>query len=600
MPVWLWRAVASLAIVLTAVSIVGDLVFHPSFGTTGFVGHAAGAGMQVVDRIEPGSAAADAGIVAGDRIALSDRRFIYREHFVEDQVPGDMLPLLVVSHDGRTRHVALLARAGPYKLGSLAIGYEIIRIVLIALAALIVARGSERSYARVLASFYIAFAFGFLGSPAWYGEFVRAILAFLRPAAVEFALACLATFAAIFPAPSAAGIRAHIPRFSAFLALFGFALITVGNALPLALAFDPLDAPGISPFATALFSIVLCAQLACVAVGFVGGARGASPADRGRLRWLALSFAIGFSGVIPAVALENAGVPASSWFLLPLTLIAIPIGSTYAILRHRLIDVGFVVNRTIVYGIISGIIVLAFSLLEFVLGKYLVTLGHVQSSVIEAALALLVALSLGRIHERVNRLVDATLFRQRHLAEIALRRLTRETAHISEPEMLGTRVVDAVQRQAQLDFAALFVGDSEGVYRRRWSAPEMDVRVDAIDENDPALVRLKTFRETVDLSELAAEGAPSALGGTLAFPMLVRGELIGTLVCGAKRNGEAMAPDERATLADLALATGFALDTLRTSALRRAVARALAGEEGLDALRDVQGGFGLFPPARAR
>jgi len=598
MPLTLWRIFAWLGIGLTAVSVAGDLIFWPPSAVNGFDARGDGAA-QVVTRVAPGSAAAEAGLAPGDRLSLADNDLVYRIRFATTEKPGETLPLLV-DHQGQTRRVVLVARAQQSKFGGLGVAYELIRLVLIALAALVVLRQSDRPFARSLAGFYIAFAFGFLGRPPWYGEGVRLALSLSRPAAFVYALAALAHFAATFPTPSATGFRRHLPRIATIIGIAGGALFAAGSLVPIVFGTGFRSVLSSDAVSYSLALMLLIAQLACVAAGFVIGAREANAADRPRLRWLALSFTIGFAGLMPAVALEAAGVPESSWFLLPLTLVAIPIGSTYAILRHRLIDVGFVINRAIVFAIISGLIVFSFSILEFVLGKYLTRLGNVQSSVLEAALALGIALSLGRLHGWVDHVVDATFFRKRHLAELALRRLTRETAHVSDSDVLGARVVAAAVRHAELEFATIFLGDSEGVYRARWSAPGDRLAPNAVDDNDATIVRLRTFREPVDLRELADEGAPSSLDGALAFPLLVRGELLGTMVCGPKRDDEALAPDESATLADLALATGVALDTLRTTALRRAVARALTEEDGLEALREANAVFGLLPPSPKR
>ena len=54
----------------------------------------------------------------------------------------------------------------------------------------------------------------------------------------------------------------------------------------------------------------------------------------------------------------------------------------------------------------------------------------------------------------------------------------------------------------------------------------------------------------------------TGLHGDLAFPMVSRCELMGALVCGAKRDGETYAPDESYALLTLARSEGTALDTL--------------------------------------
>jgi GAF domain-containing protein len=55
----------------------------------------------------------------------------------------------------------------------------------------------------------------------------------------------------------------------------------------------------------------------------------------------------------------------------------------------------------------------------------------------------------------------------------------------------------------------------------------------------------------------------SALPGAFAFPMIVRGELLGALVCGNKEHVEAYTPDEIEALRNMTSAVGHALDAVR-------------------------------------
>ena len=59
--------------------------------------------------------------------------------------------------------------------------------------------------------------------------------------------------------------------------------------------------------------------------------------------------------------------------------------------------------------------------------------------------------------------------------------------------------------------------------------------------------------------------------GAIAFPMIVRGELIGALVCSNKEQSEAYAPDEKEALRNMAAAVGHALDALRVRDLEERV-----------------------------
>lgn len=405
----------------------------------------------------------------------------------------------------------------------------------------------------------------------------------LRTVVLTFALAQAARFAALFPSRSERGLRRLIERTITWVAAVGMVAAGGSNLASIIDVKEPGDTVNTIASIVSIAAIVII--LIALAVGFVLGAREVTPQDRPRLRWVALSIAVGLGGIIPVAILQSLGVQAA--FVLPLILLvgAIPLGTGYAILRHHMLDVGFVINRALVFGAASALIVALFTLLEFFIGKSVTALGHVQSFILEALAALAIGASLRGIHDRADAFVDNVFFRERHRAERALRRLAREAAYINDPETLAERVVTAVARHAEADSAALYLHDDEGGFALRCAAPDhLPCAASTLGEDDSAIVRARADGEPVELDELATDVAASALPGVLAFPMIVRGDLVGLLACGAKRSAERYAPDERDVLTELAHAAGIAFDTLQTTALRRAVARAL--EDGnLEPLR---------------
>jgi hypothetical protein len=582
----LWRALISVLVLATVTLVLGDLLHFDNAGTFGFDSvPGAHASDDVVDTVTAGSPAARAGIMPGDLVAPEPSTFVNRVRFYEPNAVGDTLGLRV-THASRMRAVRLEAvrktKAPQEFLAAnlLGIVYELLRVVLVAFALLIAVRRPERSDARALATFLAAFGFGFVERSPWYPDAVNAALSVLHGIAVVFALEQLTRFAACFPQASAAGLRRWIAR-AAPLVLG----IVVAIMLAAQLAFFTGVAAALPWEQIFLLAsdITILWFLVAAAVAFVLGAREALPQERPRVRWMALSFGVAFSGMIPAVIAEQNNADSVVWSFFPLTLLAIPVGTTYAILRHRLLDIGFVINRALVFTAISAGVVMSFGLLEFFIGQYLVSLGHIGSILLQASLALALGLSMQRIHRSVDRLVDSLFFRMHHLAEAALRRLTREVAFIGDSQVLAERLISAVDRHALAQGSALYLYD--GARRFVLRLASLPDPCTAIDVDDAAIVRLRAFREAVDFADFSAEGITTALPGSLLLPMLVRGELTGALACGAKRNLEAYAPDERATLAELALAAGMAFDALQIAALRYAVDRALAGDAGLETLR---------------
>jgi hypothetical protein len=166
------------------------------------------------------------------------------------------------------------------------------------------------------------------------------------------------------------------------------------------------------------------------------------------------------------------------------------------------------------------------------------------------AVALGLGLSLRYIHKYVDRFVDRVFFRKRHDDEAALRRFAHEASYISDRSVLLERAVRAVKEHTTADDAAILVRSGAAAYTFA-----LDGERTKVSENDPGIVALRAWHKPVDLHEVK----DSELRGEFAFPMISRGELIGTLICGPKRDGEAYAPDESDALLALAHGVGTAL-----------------------------------------
>jgi GAF domain-containing protein len=181
---------------------------------------------------------------------------------------------------------------------------------------------------------------------------------------------------------------------------------------------------------------------------------------------------------------------------------------------------------------------------------------------VEIALALGLGFSLRTLHARIEILVDRFFFRARRRALAELKAFAEDVYFITDPDVAIHRTVAVVARCGDAEFAALYL-IADGPFGRA-----ADTGADAlpmeVDENDPLLVRMRSTRKMELL-----RGSGSAIDAEIAFPLFVRGGLVGALTLGPKRSGEAYDPEETALLADLSQRVGLALDALQTVALRR-------------------------------
>jgi hypothetical protein len=106
-------------------------------------------------------------------------------------------------------------------------------------------------------------------------------------------------------------------------------------------------------------------------------------------------------------------------------------GLLYAVLRHRLVDMTFVVNRALVYSATLTVVVAIFTLLESFVEE--IALPHHASLILKLGVPLAVGCSLDAVREQLERASEWLFFRRKFKGEAALRSYAHHCASIDPP-----------------------------------------------------------------------------------------------------------------------------------------------------------------------
>jgi len=204
----------------------------------------------------------------------------------------------------------------------------------------------------------------------------------------------------------------------------------------------------------------------------------------------------------------------------------------YAVLRHKVIDVGFTLNRTLVYGGVSAILLAVFGLAEWGLHQLLELEGWEGSALISAALAVAVFLAFHPLRNVVEHYVAAIFFRPWRNKEQALRKFVHEGGFFTDPARLAAAFADALET---------FTGGSCCVYRLSDSQSYVCAsgKMAPLYVDDAVAVALRAQAAVCEI-----DSSLSGAEGVLAFPMIHAHDLEGFAVLGAKGNGDRYRPDE--------------------------------------------------------
>lgn len=291
-------------------------------------------------------------------------------------------------------------------------------------------------------------------------------------------------------------------------------------------------------------------------------------ARRLRIRWVLWSTGLLGASVVASIFMPDFSI--AGQIMIALLQGLCMFGYLYAVLRHRVVDISFVIDRALAYGLTTSLVVGFFAILENYVEQ--ATVGNDASFLLQAGATLVLALVLNRVHQRVERLVDAVFFRRQRRAAQELRAFAKQCAFIEQHERLLSLTAERIEQAVGGSGVAIYER-RDGFYTRLIQRGSIDYPA-VVEVDDFAFVSLRAHLNAIDLDTVAG----SALGSDgVILPMSLRGLMVGAIICGA-RNGEQFAPDEREELAKLAHEVGIALYVLRARRHERFVAAVANGE----------------------
>jgi two-component system, NarL family, sensor kinase len=287
--------------------------------------------------------------------------------------------------------------------------------------------------------------------------------------------------------------------------------------------------------------------IAVGALSLLARLRQARGRQRQQVKWLAYAAVLLTVSLVAQPILQPTGLVSAIYFAMALWAIYVAIG--IAVLRHRLYDIDRLINRTLVYGLLTaggiGVYVAVVKGAEWLLHERVGVGGSLLATAV-------IAVSFAPARDRLQRFVDRRLYGERH---------------------------DPVRAMARLG-------------ERLRSAPGGDV-LTAVLQTVCETLRLPAASLLVDNVEVAAYGRPGAASESI--PLEHEGQQVGALVVSPRTGEQALGPADRRVLEVLAAPVAVALHAvLLSQELQRSRERLVAAreEERRRLRRDLHDGLG--------
>ncbi len=275
-----------------------------------------------------------------------------------------------------------------------------------------------------------------------------------------------------------------------------------------------------------------------------------NPRQGNWLQWglgLPMSIFVIFAIILPAFLNH----PLFHWSLL--CLIPPPIILAYLILKDRMMDVGVVVKRSLIYAILSALLIGTFVLLVMAASQLVVFLTGQESRLAVFAAALLTAVVGNLYRERVQNYLDRNFFKDRYNYQKALMEFSRELSRLERLDTLLTKIskqfVDTLhvtnclpfildQKTESYEMVSPYGLTDPVLEKVRFSGSEFGLAT--------LLVKVARPLELYDLETnplfahlpVADKVALKKMETALAVPLALKDKLVGMLLLGNKKSGD--------------------------------------------------------------
>ena len=228
--------------------------------------------------------------------------------------------------------------------------------------------------------------------------------------------------------------------------------------------------------------------------------------------------------------------------------------ATIAIVRYHLYDIDVIINRTLVYGVMTGVVFLIYALVVGAVGVLFQSQGSWFLALVATGL---VAILFQPMRDRLQRGVNRLLYGQRDEPFAVLAQLGQRLEQTMTPEAVYPTIVETVAHALRLPYVALQVG-----------------RGDSFE---------------------TAEAAGRPVADPAVLPLTNQGEVVGRLLVGRRGGDEEFSEADRQLLQNIARQAGAAVHGARLTAdLQRSRQQLVTGreEERRRLRRDLHDGLG--------
>lgn len=331
------------------------------------------------------------------------------------------------------------------------------------------------------------------------------------------------------------------------------------------------------------------------------------PIERTRMMVVLLGLVLGLLPFMAALMIANWGPPSMSanWQYLACSLLLVPASFGLSIMRYGALDRSFVVRVSLIYGVLTLVVLLVYFLLVVGLGHILTSLFHIDTYPLLLLVLATASLTILPLRRLIQGWIDETFYPGRRIARQATAALGRRLTSLIDMEEVSHQLLsglDSLFHPRVLHLAASTHSEGHDFrIQTHGEDPQLEAETPRLERDSGLAILLDRLRRPVfteeleDLlftgdSDLASLELLTRLRTDLLVPLISGNRLLGFLAFGPKKAGQLYTQEDFSQLQDLAVQAGSILESRQL--YRESLQRKVMQTE-LDLARSIQ--TGLLP-----
>ncbi len=286
-----------------------------------------------------------------------------------------------------------------------------------------------------------------------------------------------------------------------------------------------------------------------------------------------------------------------------LLIILLPCTFGYSIFRYRLMDIDFIIKRSLLYAMITGVLAALYLLLVYIIGNTMAAiLGTEQNEIVSLIAFLAIAFAFDPLKRKAQNWIDRVFYQERYNYQKALSGFSQELPRLMNLDQILTSMLHRISSTMHVEKVAVVLCDEkEGCSCATLHVDSAACAFGTQADGLLALLRATQVPQSFalmatepDVYPLNAEDKQKLLksGVVLAVPMFLQGRLIGSINVGPKMSGKVYSKEDIDLLSIVASQAAIAIENAR---LHKSDIEKQKIEEELALARRIQ--QGLLPKA---